>query len=182
MAAPIPNLVEDLQSDVWYTAPAGGWHTLDDPGGDPQFDIDIPPNARFCRVDVRPMENTRHRLRHGDKLFYSETGWGLAGAYIAVFKAAPQAQNYMFGPHHGANPRSNMRAVGYMTRATYRTLCDMIPAAADNEGRRPGHVSGSRLVMYFGGRWDHHLETMNDVDPAQQARPWDIYSCVVHTT
>lgn len=143
-----PELLNELHV---YTAPAGGV-TIDDPypfgAGE---DIDIDPGRRYVLIPIKLMENTRHRIKMGDRLSYAVTGWSHSGPYITLLKAAPVSSNYNFGPH-GYGHRANTRTIGYMKREGYRAICSM-QHQTSRHGLRPGVSSHQKVEVFFIGEF-----------------------------
>lgn len=156
----LPQNLNKLQS---YLAPMGG-ETIQDPyPGQAGEDIDIDQGRQYALVPIQLMPHTNHKLKMGDKLKYSVTGWSHSGPYVSVFKTAPVSSNYNFGPH-GYGRRANTRTIGYLKRSGYRAITNM-QHTTQQHGLRPGLSSAQKVDLYFIGEYSTWAAN-------QGAMPW----------
>ena len=122
-------------------------------------DIDIDPNRRHMMGIITLRANSRHNLKHGDKLWFTVNGMSSRGPIVNIYQGVPGVRN--FGPHRNLR-RSNIRNIGYLNRNTYgaynSTRANAWDAAA---GPRVNQVWQNRCNMYFVGRCTDDREVVD---------------------
>ena len=139
----------------------GGGHTFNELYAFSGDDIDIDPNRNFLLGKITLRSNSRHNLKHGDKIWFSLSGHNSRGPVINCYQGAPGNRN--FGPNRNMG-RSNMRNIGYMNRYAYGRYNSTRAAEWDKTGPRINQVWHRRFNMYFVGRCDNDRENTRTIN------------------
>ena len=124
-------------------------------------DIDIDPNRNFMLGKITLRTNSRHNLKHGDKIWFALAGDNSSGPIINCFQGPVGNRN--FGPARNMG-RSNMRNIGYMNRYTYGRYNSTRADEWDKTGPRVNQVWLRRVNMYFVGRCDDDREVVKTIN------------------
>lgn len=112
-------------------------------------EIDIDPHRNVMIGTIVLRSNSRHNLRHGDRLWFSLNGYNSSGPIINVYSGYIGNRN--FGAPANMR-RSNMRNIGYLSRTTWHEYNSTRGDSWDQTGPRMNQVWRSKCNMYFVGK------------------------------